>query len=107
MKKLIYDRKQLGTYKEFYEKLYEDMDGKNMIDWEDFNYLGYDGNNLNEFLWYCHDRNIHYIFKNFDLERINNYKNFENYQWNIIFEIIKDFVKDYPNNTLEFINDEN
>ena len=57
--------------------------------------------------WYCHDRNIHYIFKNFDLERINNYKNFENYQWNIIFEIIKDFVKDYPNNTLEFINDEN
>ena len=28
--------------------LYEDMDGKNMIDWEKFDYLGYNANNLNE-----------------------------------------------------------
>ena len=29
-------------------EIYEDMDGKNMIDWEKFDYLGYNANNLNE-----------------------------------------------------------
>ena len=108
MKTLIYDRKQLDSYKDFYEKLYEDMNGKDMIDWDKFEYLGYDTDNLNEFLWYCHDRNIHYIFKNFDLQKIRNYNNnYENYKWSLIFELFEEFVQDYPNNKLEFINDEN
>ena len=107
MKTLLYDRKELNSYKDFYEKIYKDMDGKNMIDWEDFDYLGYNTDNLNEFLWYCHDRNINYIFKNFDLEKIKNYKNYENYKWNLIFELFEEFVKEHPNNKLEFINDEN
>ena len=106
MKILIYDRKQLNSYKDFYEKLYEDMDGKNMIDWENFEYLGYDADNLNEFLWYCQDSNTHFIFKNFDLEEINNYKNFENYKWFLIFKVFNRFVSKYPNNKLEFINEE-
>ena len=106
MEKVVYDRRQINSYKEFYEKIYIDLDGKGMIDWEKFEYLGYNGNNLNEFLWYCHNDNIHFIFKNFDLEKIKNYKNYEDYQWNLIFEIIEDFVKDYPNNKLEFINEE-
>ena len=105
MKTLIYDRKQLNSYKDFFEKLYEDMDGKNMIDWEKFEYLGYDADNLNEFMWYCQDRSIDYIFKNFDLERINNYKNYEDYKWNLIFEVFEEFVKEFPNNKLEFTND--
>ena len=106
MKTIIYDRKQLNSYKEFYEQLYIDLDGKNIIDWEKFEYLGYSADNLNEFLWYCHSDGNSYIFKNFDLEKIKNYKNYENYKWNLVFEVFEEFVKKYPNNTLEFINEE-
>ena len=106
MKTLIYDKKELNSYKDFYEKLYEDMDGKNMKDWDNFEYLGYDTDNLNEFLWYCHDRNIHYIFKTFDLEKIKNYKNYENYKWFLVFNAFNRFVNQYPNNKLEFINED-
>lgn len=106
MKKVIYDRKQLNSYKDFYEKLYADMDGKNMIDWEKFEYLGYDADNLNEFLWYCSDNNSHFIFKNFDLDKINNYKNYENYKWFLIFKVFKRFVEQYSNNKLEFVNED-
>ena len=46
------------------------------------------------------------LFKNFNIKKINEPQNYENYEWNIIFTIIKRFVQQYPNNTLEFINDE-
>lgn len=105
MKKVIYDRKQLNSYKEFYEKLYQDMDGKNMIDWEHCPTLNYSADDLSEFLWYCHNDNIYFIFKNFDLDKINNYKNHENYKWFLIFKVIKRFVEKYPNNKLEFVNE--
>lgn len=73
--------------------------------WEDYDDLEYDANMLNEFLWYCHNDNIHFVFKNFNLEKIKNYKNYENFQWNLIIEVIEDFVKKYSNNTLDFINE--
>ena len=47
-----------------------------------------------------------FVFKNFDLEKIKQTKNYEDYEWNIIFEVFKDFVEQYPNNTLEFVNEE-
>ena len=106
MKKLIYDRKQLNSYKEFYEKIYIDLDGKGMNDWEKFEYLGYNADNLNEFLWYCQDRNVSFIFKNFDLNKVKGQKNYEDYKWNLIFEVFEEFVKKYPNNKLEFINED-
>lgn len=106
MKTLIYDRRTLNNYREFYKKIYEDLDGKNMIDWGKFEYLGYDGNKLNEFLWYCHKDGNKYIFKNFDLLQIEDCKTHEDYQWKIIFYYFKKLIKEYPNNKLEFINDE-
>ena len=106
MKTIIYDRKQLNSYKEFYERIVVDLNANRFIDWEGEKDLDYNGNNLNEFLWYCHKDNIQFIFENFDLEKIENYKNYENYQWNIIFMVVKRFVQQYPNNTLEFRNDE-
>lgn len=102
---MVIDKKVYLTYKGFYTYIYKELDGKNIPDWEDYDDLEYDANMLNEFLWYCHNDNIHFIFKNFNLEKIRNYKNYENYQWNLIFEVIADFVKKYPNNTLEFINE--
>lgn len=104
MKKLIYDRNELKTYKEFYEKLYEDLKGTEIPDWNKFEYLGYNADKLEEFLWYCHGDGNKYIFKNFDLEKIKNSKNYEDYEWRLIFEIFNDFVNKYTNNKLEFNN---
>lgn len=106
MKKLVIDKKVCLTYKEFYTFLYNELEGKSIPDWEDYDDLEYDANMLNEFLWYCHNDNIHFIFKNFNLEKIKNYKSYENYQWNLIIEVIEDFVTKYPNNKLVFINED-
>lgn len=75
-------------------------------DWEGCTTLNYSTDDLAEFLGYCFDDGNTYIFKNFDLENVEDYKNYENYQWNIVFTIIKRFTQQYPNNKLEFINDE-
>ncbi len=74
----------------------------NTIDWEDYKDLGYNGNLLNEFLWYKQDENIKYIFVNFNKEKIKLQKNFDDYQYNIIIEYFEKFVEEYPNNQLEF-----
>ena len=106
MNTIIIDKKDYTSYKDFYRDIFIKLDGKNNIDFEDMKALLYNANILNEFLWYCHNDNIYFIFKNFNLEKIRNYKNYENYQWNLIIEVIEDFVKKYSNNKLEFINDE-
>ena len=107
MKTLIYDRKQLNSYKEFYEQLYADLEGDTIPDWKNCVTLNYSADDLSEFLWYCLDDGNTYIFKNFNLDKINNYKNYENYEWFLIFKVFNRFVNKYPNNKLEFINDEN
>ena len=82
------------------------VDQNRFIDWRD-NYedLGYNADLLNEFLWYCSDDSNHYIFKNFDLEKIKIERSYDNYEYNLIIKVFQDFAKGYPNNTLEFIND--
>ena len=109
MKKFIYDRNEIKDYKEFYERIYIDLDGAGMNDWETFDCLSYRADNLEEFLWYCHQDNFHMIFKNFNLKKIEKAeteKNYENYKWKLIFRVVKRIVKKYPNNKVEFINDE-
>ncbi len=106
---VIFNRKDYRTYKDFYKDIYEKMDGKRFGDLDHFSVpLGYSADHLNEFLWYCDidDKGNKYIFKNFDLEKIKNYKNFDNYKYNLIFKVFERFVKEYPNNSIEFINDE-
>lgn len=79
------------------------MDGKRF---DDFDYckntLGYNADILDEFLWYCHNDNIKYIFINFDREKIKQPKTYNDYKYNIIMEVFEDFVKQFPNNKLEF-----
>lgn len=104
MKTIIYDRNKITDYKTFYENIVVELDANRFIDWNGEQNLNYDGNILNEFLWYCHEDSIHFVFQNFDLQKIENNTNYENYQWNIIFTVIKRFVSQYPNNTLEFID---
>ena len=38
--------------------------------------------------------------------KVTNFKNYEDYQWNIIFNNIGVLVKEFPNNKVEFINDD-
>ena len=102
MKEVIFDKKTFNSYKDFYIQIYKDLDGANTIDWEDYKDLGYNGNLLNEFLWYKQDENIKYIFVNFNKEKIKLQKNFDDYQYTIIIEYFEKFVEEYPNNQLEF-----
>lgn len=102
MKEIIFDRKNYKSYKDFYTQIYRDLDGKNTIDWEDCTDLEYFADLLNEFLWYKSDEDVKYIFINFDKDKISLQKNYDDYEYNIIFTIFNRFIKEYPNNKLEF-----
>lgn len=102
---IIFDRKNFESYKDFYFQIYKDLDGKNNMDFEDYENLNYNPNMLNEFLWYYHNDNLKFIFKGFDLEKIKQVKTHEDYEYKIILEVITDFVKEYPNNTMEIVEE--
>lgn len=106
MKQIIFDKKELECYKDFYIQVYKDLDGKDFMDWEDYENLNYNPNILDEFLWYNNNKNIKFIFIGFDLEKIQQEKSYDDYEWKIIFEVISDFVKEYPNNAMEIIKEE-
>lgn len=106
MKEFVFNRKDYKIYEDFYGQIYDEMEGAKIPDWEDYPNLDFSADNLYEFLWYHHNDGNKYTFKNFDLERIRNYKNFDDYEFNKIIDVFEDFVKEYPNNTLEFVNDD-
>ena len=102
MKEIIFCKKNYMSYKDLYSQIYRDLKGKNIPDWEDYDNLGYSGDMLNEFLWYCHKDNNKYIFIGFDKDKIKLQKNYDDYKYNIVIEVFENFVKEYPNNKLEF-----
>ena len=106
MKEIKFNKNEYNSFKDFYHDICIKLRKNRFIDWRD-NYedLCYDGNMLNEFLWYCHDDNNKYIFLNFDLEEIKNKKTYENYEWRIILEVFREHVQEFPNNQLEFRNE--
>lgn len=104
--KIIINKKDYNTYKDFYIDIAKQLDAKNDLNCLEPDDLGYNPNYLREFLNDYNDEIHKYIFKNFDLEKIKNYKNYDNYEWNIIIEVFEDFVQKHPNNKLEFINEE-
>ena len=101
-KTIIYDRNEIKSYKDFYEKLYNDLEGSTIPYWSDeqCKYLGYSADILDEFLWYCHDDKNHFILRNFDLEKIKQQKTYDDYKINLIIEVLIDFTKKFPNNKL-------
>ncbi len=102
MKEIVFNKKKYDSYKDFYIQIYRDLEGKEIPDWEDYDALHYNADLLDEFLWYCHNDNIKYIFVNFDKEKIALQKNYDDYQFQIIIEIFEDFVEKFPNNKLEY-----
>ncbi len=102
MKEIIFNKRNYESYKDFYVQIYKDLEGKTIIDWEEYDNLHYSADALNEFLWYCRTQNNKYIFVNFDKVQIKLQRSYDNYEYNIILTVFERFVKDYPNNQLEF-----
>ena len=105
MKILEYNQKTCKSYKDFYEKICEDL-----ALWEDGDLCGYENLHynadlLNEFLWGVHNDNILFRFIGYDKEKIVNGKTSEAYEWGLIFKIVERFCKNYPNNKVEFIEE--
>ena len=107
MKEIIFDKNDYKSYKDFYHDLCIKLNKDRFIDWNgEYPDLCYNADLLNEFLWYCHTDNNTYIFKNYDLDKIKNYKNVNDYHYSLVIEVFTEFVKNYPNNKLIFVNKE-
>ena len=104
MNEIIFNTKEYTSKNETYKDFYRDIVKKlnNFIDFEGDKDLGFDADILNEFMWYNHDKNLQIIFVGLDLEKIKKQKTTDDYKWHLIIDIMSDFVKEYPNNTLEF-----
>ena len=107
MKEIIFNMKDYQSYKDMYHDICIKLDKNRFIDWkDDYEDLSYNGNLLSEFLWYCHNDSIKYIFINFDKEKIKLQKTFDDYQYNIIIFYFEKLVAEFPNNKLEFRTEE-
>ena len=105
MKEIVFNKKNYKSYKDFYTQIYKDLNGKSFLDWEDYDDLCYSADNLNEFLWYNHYKNIKCIFMGFDLDEIKQEKTLDDYKYKLIFEVFEYFVEQYPNNSMEIIKE--
>ena len=106
MKEVIFNRKDYKSYKDFYHDLCVKLNKDRFIDWRgEYENLGFNADLLNEFLWYCHDDNLHIKMLNFDTEKISKKKTYEDYKWNLIIEVLNYFALTYSNNKLEYINE--
>ena len=107
MKEIVFNKKEYKSFKDFYHDVCIKLRKNRFIDWrDDYDDLGYSGDLLNEFLWYCHDDSNKYIFINFDLEEIKNKMTFDNYKWRIILKVFSEHVQEFPNNQIEFRDEE-
>ena len=102
--KIIFDKNDYNTYKDFYVDILKKLNAKRFIDWADEKDLGFNGNLLNEFLWYCSKDNNEYVFANFYKDKMSPDKNEEDRQWKIIFYYFEKLVNEYPSNSLCFID---
>ena len=104
MKELVFKKSECESYKDFYEKICVDLKLEEDMDLCNHENLGYSGDLLNEFLWGVHDWNIVFRFIGYDREKVKDGITHEDYRWNIIFEVVEEFVKQYPNNKIEFVD---
>ena len=105
MDKIVIDKKDYESYEKFYEDIVIKMDAKNDLNCLDPENLSYNPNHLWELLEDYSDESITFIFKNFDLEKIKNYRTHDDYEWKIVLETFQDFITKFPNNKLVFENE--
>ena len=102
---IVLNKNECKSYKDFYVQIYKDLDGKDNMDFEDYENLNYSASMLDEFLWYYHNDNLKFTFKGFDLEKIKQQKTYDDYEWNKIFKVVLRFGEEYPNNKVEFVEE--
>lgn len=105
MQKFIFNKKEYEGYQDMYKDMAYKMGCDKVKDYFDTKTFNYNPN----ILWECllcdfayMNKFITIIFINFDREEIKLQKNFDDYQYEMVLEIFEDFVKEYPNNKLEF-----
>lgn len=103
MIKIVIDYNKYKSYKDFYKDILKKLN--NFLDFEGEKDLGYNANILEEFMWYNHNKNLEIIMLNFDVNKIKEQKTYEDYQWNLILEVLQDFAAEHPNNTIVFRNE--
>lgn len=92
------------TYKGFYEDVFRILDGKDNHDFDEMDNCCYHADILNEFLWYNLDKNIRFVFVDFDVEKLKTPKTYDDCEWNKIIDVVSGFIKEYPNNTIKFVS---
>ncbi len=105
MKELIFNKKDYKSYQDMYRDMAEKTGVNKTEDYFDTSDFSLSG----DILWECLQCDFGYkkipikiVLVNFDREKIRSQKNFDDYKYNIIIEVFEDFVKEFPNNKLEF-----
>ena len=105
MKEFIFNKKDYKSYKDIYEDLSIKLGRKEGLeDYYDISNYDYDPHCLYEDLKYGFDRTAEnkFVFLNFDRDKIALQKNYDDYEYNMVFRIFEAFSTEYPNNQLEF-----
>lgn len=109
MKEFIFDRKDYKSYKDFYKDIAVKMGSLEIEDYYDNTNFEYNPNILWEFLTcvfgYTKSR-IKIILKNFNINNMKPEKKYEDFCLNVIIQTFKDFITKFPDNTIEFIDEE-
>jgi len=67
--KIVFNKNDYKSYKDFYVDVLKKLNSKRFTDWQDETNLGYNGNLLGEFLWYCSEDSNDYLFVNFNIKK--------------------------------------
>ena len=108
MKEFVFNKNDYSTYKDMYIDMAHKMGCDKSEDYYDTKTFDFDPNILWEYLLceFAYSKvDIKIKLVNFDIEDIKKQRTYENYELNLILEVFTDFVKSYPNNSLEFKNE--
>ena len=101
---LVYNFSEMQDFKQFYERFCKDTKIEEDMDMCQYENLNYSADMLVEYLFGCREMDIHLKFVGFDRKNMKPDKNYNDYKWTLIFEVLEDFVRDFPNNTIEFVD---
>ncbi len=105
MKELIFNRKDYKNYQEMYSDMAIKFGDVGTQDYYDTSCFDFNPDILWEFLLcsYAFTKiDIKIVLVGFAREKIKEEKNYNDYEYNMILNVFEDFVKEYPNNKLEF-----
>ena len=113
MKKFDYDvkfnRKDYKSFEDFYRDITKKLETEKDGDIPEPETIGFHGDWLWEFLegFYYRDMKIKVTLLNFDREKIAQEKNYDDYKYNIMLSCFTDLAEKYPENVVEFVDEEN